>query len=65
MTEDEARAKAFDVLINSLRLDEFQKIAVRTLLIDLGEEIDFPNVTPEQEKKLMELGAIVSEGWFP
>lgn len=64
MTEDEARSKAFDVLINSLRLDEFQKIAVREILIDLGDEIDFPNVTPEQEEKLMQLGAIVSEGMF-
>ena len=60
MTEDEARAESFALIARLLGLDEFQQIAANEMLNDLGE-IDFPNVTPEQEKKLMALGALVSE----
>jgi hypothetical protein len=63
-TPEEAKEQSFNMLAGVLGLDEFQRIAARTLLDDIGD-LDFPNVTPEQEKKLMDLGSIVSEKYLP
>lgn len=58
-TPEEAKQQAHDLIANALGLDAFQRIAVRALMDDIGD-LDFPNITPEQERKLMELGAIVT-----
>jgi len=60
MTHDEAQDESFSLLADLLGLDEFQRIAARELLDGIGE-INFPDVAPEQEQKLMSLGAICSE----
>ncbi len=59
MTEDEAREQAFDLMANILNLDEFQRIAVHDLILDVGAEIPKPGSI--EERKMIELGAIVSE----
>jgi hypothetical protein len=61
MTNDEAREESFNLLANTLRLDEFQRIAAKDLLRDLDGFKWPPGPDSEHEKKLMSLGAIFSE----
>jgi hypothetical protein len=53
MTEQEARIKAMETLLGPL--DDFERIAFEELWRET-EGIQYPNVTPEQEKALMRLG---------
>jgi hypothetical protein len=65
MTSDKAREESFNLLARTLRLDEFQRIAAKDLLRDLDGFEWPPTPGSEHEKKLMALGAVISQRLSP
>ena len=59
-TSEEARQQSLKLIADTLGLDEFQRIAVADLMNDLEGFTWPPNPGSVHEKKLMELGAIVT-----
>ena len=59
-TPEEARQQSLKLIADTLGLDEFQRIAVADLMNDLEGFKWPPNPGSMHEKKLMELGAIVT-----
>lgn len=60
MTPEEAKRQSLDLLLGCLRLDEFQRIAISDLMADLEGFTWPPEPGSEHEKKLMEIGALVT-----
>jgi len=57
---EEARQQSLDMIGGALGLDEFQKIAISELMRDLKGFSWPPAPGSAHEKKLMELGSIVT-----